>query len=142
LPQTDEQLLQKAADAYQAVVADPKAPKESEVSARLGLAAVAENRKQWDQAKDQYQKIVDDPAAPKPLKDLAAGSLSRLEIIRKAPLIGQPATLPALATQPATTSTAPAATSTAPSTSTAPTTGDAKPQAAEVENTQAPKQPG
>ena len=141
LPQSDEQLLQKAADAYQAVVADPKSPKESEVSARLGLAAVAENRKQWDQAKEQYQKVVDDPAAPKPLKDLAARSLSQLEIIRRTPLIGAPASAPAVATQPTTTSTAPATTSTAPATT------QAKPQAAaEVENPQpppqAPKNPG
>jgi hypothetical protein len=142
MQQSDEQLLQKAADAYQAVLSSPKAPKESEISARLGLAAVAENRRQWDQAKDQYQKIVDDPAAPKPLKDLAGGSLSRLEIIRRAPLIGQPASQPALSTQSATTSTAPATTSTAPAaTSTAPT-GEAKPQAAEVEKPESPRNPG
>ena len=133
--QSDEQLLQKAAAAYQAVVADPKAPKESEISARLGLAAVSENRKQWDQAKEQYQKIVDDAAAPKPLKDLAARSLSNLEIIRKDPLIGQPASMPAT-TQSATTSTAPATTSTAP------TTGEAKVQTApQVENPQPAAQP-
>ena len=138
LQQSDEQLLQKAADSYQAIVSDPKAPKESQISARLGLAAVAENRRQWDQAKEQYQKIVDDAAAPKPLKDLAGVSLSRLELIRRAPLIGQPASAPAIDTQPATTqSTQPAATSTAP------TTAPGTPQPAPaVENPQPAKSPG
>ena len=140
MPRSEEQLLQAASDAYQAVLADPKAPKESEVSARLGLAAVAENRRQWDQAREQYQKVVDDAAAPKPLKDLAAGALSRLEVIRRAPLVGQPASAPALSTQPATSqSTQPSTTSTAPNT--APASG-AKPQAADVENPQPSKNPG
>lgn len=124
LSRTDEELLRAAADAYQAVVADPAAPKESVTSARLGLAAVAENRKQWDQAREQYQKIVDDPAVEKPLKDLAAGALSRLELIQRAPLIGAPATTQS--TQPATTQATQPATTTS-----APTPPDAKPQAVE-----------
>jgi len=93
-------------------------------SARLGLAAVAEQRKQWDVARDHYQRVVDDPAAPKPLKDLAAGALSRLQNIQKTPLLAQPASLPST-TGPATTQSA-----TAPASAPATNPADAKPQAA------------
>ena len=131
LPRTDEQLLDTAEAAYKAAIEQRDAPKESLTTARLGLAAVAENRRQWDQAKDQYQKVLDDPATPKPMKDLAAASISRLETLRKPPLIAPPATAPILpgATQP-TTATAPT-TTTAPATSTAPASapiGPEKPQ--------------
>jgi hypothetical protein len=125
LPRTDEQLLQAAAEAYQAVLDDPSAPKQAVTTAHLSLAAVAENRRQWEAAREHYQRVVDDTATPKPLKDLAAAGLTRLQTIQRAPLIAPPATAPGTAR--ATTSTAPATTSTAPATS-AP--ADAKPQAA------------
>jgi hypothetical protein len=119
LPRTDEQVLDAAAAAYQAAVDERNAPRESVVTARLGLAAVAENRRQWDAAKDQYQKVLDDPATPKPLKDLAANSISRLEMLRKPPLIAAPASAPstAAASQPSTTpsTTAPTPTTSQPS---------------------------
>jgi hypothetical protein len=149
LPRSDDQFLQSAADAYEAAVEQPGAPHESVVTARLGLAAVAENRAQWDQAREQYQKVLDDGATPKPLKDLAAASISRLEMLRKPPLLAtQPATTQG-ATQTATTqgaATQPATGATQPATSTAPEPVDAKPQAAPEattpENPQPPSDPG
>ena len=160
LPKSDEQLLNAAADAYQAVLAGSP-PVDSAVSARLGLAAVNENRRQWDKAKEQYQKVVDDLTAPKPLKDLAAQALTRLETLRKAPLVAPPSTQPVDILGrpiPATTSTSPttgaatgAATGPATGPSSAPATGpasapaavpstkDAKPQA--VEPAPQPAQP-
>jgi hypothetical protein len=102
---------------------------------------VHENRREWDKAKEQYQYIVDDTAAPKPLKDLAAQSITRLETLRKAPLIAPPATgpvgldalMPRATTGPSTTqgATRPAAT-TGPASAPAPApapAGDAKSQA-------------
>jgi hypothetical protein len=88
----------------------------------MGLAAVAENRRQWDAAREQYQKVLDDAATPKPLKDLAAASISRLEMIRKPPLLAPPATAPTTsifgatqpATQPSTTQVVPTQPSTKP----------------------------
>lgn len=144
LPRTDDQLLESAATAYKAALDAKSAPQESTTSARLGLAAVAENRRQWDAAREQYQKVVDDPQAPQPLKDLAAGSITRLETLRKPPLIAQPATLPTIeaAMQPSTTraSTAPATSSTtAPGAATAP---GATPQPAVSEQPQPPRNPG
>ena len=156
LPRNDEQLLQAAQDAYQAALDQRGVPIESVTSARLGLAAVAENRRQFDAAREQYQKVLDDTATPKPLKDLAAAAITRLELIRKPPLIAPPATAPGATqpgTQPATQSSTQPATTTAPTTATAPTTGAApatttapappgagaaKPQAAET----GPENPG
>ena len=146
LPKSDEQLLASAADAYQAALA-VSPPVESAVSARLGLAAVHENRREWDKAKEQYQKVVDDAAVPKPLKDVAAAAMSRLVELRKPPLVAPPTTMQldflgrpippttGPATGPATTqgTTGPAtgpAIGPATSPVTAPATGDAKPQAA------------
>lgn len=146
LPRNDEQLLQSAHDAYQAALEQRGAPIESLTTARLGLAAVAENRLKFDEAREHYQKVLDDNDTPKPLKDLAAAAISRLETIRKPPLVAPPATAPVIpglgATQPSTTqsTTQPAtrpgtqpATSTAPATATspAPPAADAQPQAAE-----------
>ena len=150
LPRNDEQLLQSAHDAYQAALEQRGAPPESVITARLGLAAVAENRRQFDAAREQYQKVLDDGATPKPLKDMAAASISRLEVLRKPPLLAPPASAPSFpplgatqpGTQPATApGTQPAATqSTGPASAPAPATApapaaDARPQAA-------PAQPG
>ncbi|HZN69780.1 MAG TPA: hypothetical protein VFB66_31180 [Tepidisphaeraceae bacterium] len=109
---SDDQLMEAAATSYQAVLDNPQAPHDTKVTARLSLAAVAENRRQWDKAREHYQKVIDDTQAPKPLKDLAVERLQKLDDIKNPPLIGKPATVPTTATAPAT--------STAPSTSTAP----------------------
>jgi hypothetical protein len=136
LPKPDEQYLNAAADAYRAVLNGPTPPVESATSARLGLAAVHENRREWDKAKEQYQKVVDDTAAPKPLKDLAAQALSRLETLRRTPLMVPPTTQrldflgrPIPPTSAPATSQA-ATTSPASAPATTPVTQDAKPQAA------------
>jgi hypothetical protein len=137
LPRTDEQLLDAAAAAYQAAVDWRDAPRESVVTARLGLAAVAENRRQWDTARDHYQKILDDPNTPKPLKDLAATALTRLEVLRKPPLLAAPASAPSLpvASQPSTNASTTALTRP----STAPTT---TPASAPASQPQTQKNPG
>lgn len=134
LPRSNEQLLQSAADSYQAVADFDAAPHNTKIAARLGLAAVAENRHQWDKAREHYQKVVDDAGAPKPLKGLAAQALSRLQEIQKPVLLAPPATGPA--SQPATQATTQPGTapSTLPTTTpaSAPVTkpsADAKPQA-------------
>ena len=160
LARGDAQLLQSAADAYQAALEQRGAPQESLVTARLGLAAVAESRAKWDEAREQYQKVLDDTATPKPLKDLAAASISRLETIRKPPLIAPPATLPTTtqgatsrpdATQPATapSTAAPAVEATRPATSAAPADASpptgappANPAAPTPTNPSAPQNPG
>lgn len=155
LPKSGEQLLQAAADSYQAVVDSDSAPRESKTTARLSLGAVAENRRQWDKARDQYQKVVDDPAVPKPMKDLAVQALNRLPEIQKPVLLVPPSAAPAgqsstpSATAPSATtpSTTPSSTTTSPATApstTAPSTVPAtRPSTAPATNaTPQPAKPG
>src|SRR5688500_9160541 len=93
-PKTEQQMLQAAAQTYQAVPETRSAPRESLITARRSLAAVAENRRQWDQARQHYQNVVDDSAVPKPLRDVAVEALNRLQMIQKPPLIVPPSTNP------------------------------------------------
>jgi hypothetical protein len=55
--------------------------------ARLGLAAVAEDRGNWDEAKKQYETLADKtgPFKGTPIVELGAGKLSKLEDRKKAP---------------------------------------------------------
>ena len=79
-----EEYLAQAEQAYQNVVASPEeAPRSSVVTARLGLAAVAENRGDWDGATRQYQALIDDAATPQPMKDLAEARLRILPQLRR-----------------------------------------------------------
>jgi hypothetical protein len=57
---TSDQFLEAAANEYQNVAGDGKAPQLSRTTARLSLAAIAENRGKWDEAKSIYQSIADD----------------------------------------------------------------------------------
>jgi hypothetical protein len=74
------------------VLSGASAPVPAVVSARFGLAAVAENRGEWDKAREHYQKVVDDGAVPQPFKDQAAARVKALEKISKPVLLGGPAT--------------------------------------------------
>jgi tetratricopeptide (TPR) repeat protein len=152
-----EDLLKTAADSYLNVVEDPAAPPESMRTARLGLAAVYENRKEWDKARAEYQKIVNDNAVPKAFKDLAVERLNNLDQVQRPPLLASPSTaestLPTIssmlrappASNPATItapiSATPPATATAPVTATAPATSAPAPvPASATQSPPAPKQ--
>ena len=127
-----QDLLNTAADAYRNVVEDPAAPPESLRTARLGLAAVYENRREWDNARAEYQKIVNDTSVPKPFKDLAADRLNDLDKVQRPPLVGAPPTaqntLPTTAAATQASATAPATKTTAPS---SPSPASAQPPAAQ-----------
>ena len=136
-PRSRQDLLNTAAESYLNVVEDPAAPPESQRTARLGLAAVYENRREWDKARAEYQKIVNDTSVPKPFKDLAADRLNDLDKVQRPPLIGAPATaentLPTTGATPA-SATAPAAKTTAPASKPAATQAPApQPSALPVE---------
>ena len=81
-----QDLLKTAADSYLNVIEDPAAPPESQRTAHLGLAAVYENRREWDKARAEYQKVVNDTSVPKPFKDLAVDRLNNLEQVQHPPL--------------------------------------------------------
>jgi len=84
------------------------------VTARFGLAAVAENRGQWDAAKTIYDTVAADPAAMASIKSLAIVRAAQVDQLRR-PLYVSPTTAPS--TVPTTVPT------TNPAPSTAPTTG-------------------
>ena len=136
-PRNRQDLLKAAQDSYQNVAEDPAAPPESVRTARLGLAAVYENRREWDKARAEYQRLVNDAGVPGPFKNLAQERLNNLELVQRPPLFGAPATAPATSTapttaaSPTTTATAPTTTATAPTTTTAPSTSTASPAPAQ-----------
>lgn len=94
--ESTDDLLSAASDAYtQALQTYGDVPNVA-VAARFGLAAVAENRGQWDAARDQYQAIIASDAA-QPYKDYAK---TRLDIL---PQLQQPAAMDlGASTQPTT----------------------------------------
>jgi tetratricopeptide (TPR) repeat protein len=81
--------LKEAAESYQQVLeryADQVIPT---LNARFGLAAVAEQNRQWDQARAQYEQIAKVGDDLKTFKLLADARLKRLDDISKPMLIGQ-----------------------------------------------------
>lgn len=83
LEKPSEYYLKAAEEAYSKVLEPPlNSDPVSVTSARLGLAAIAENRGQFDKAKEYYQKIIADPATDKTYIALAQqrmDDLSKLE---------------------------------------------------------------
>jgi predicted negative regulator of RcsB-dependent stress response len=127
---TDE-TLETARKAYEAALAIPGAKPLSVTSARLGLAAIAEQRKQWDEARKQYEAVKNDARAGRAFQAEAEAALENLAKIQSPVLLGKPATLPAFPDLGATTQSAATtqpATST-PATSPAPTTQPQSPTA-------------
>jgi hypothetical protein len=113
--QTVDESLRKAEEAYRMVMGDElKSQTLESVSARFGLAAVAENRAfaldqsgasrdaeaQWAAAREHYQAIIADAKAPKPLAEYARQRLARLEQLQQPIRIAPPrprATMPTTA---------------------------------------------
>lgn len=97
-------LLKVAEESYHDVIGNPAAPTESVRTARFGLAAVFENRREWDKAREQYQTLVNDPATPQPFKNQAVERLNEMDKLRRPVLVGPPATAesPATSTAPST----------------------------------------
>jgi tetratricopeptide (TPR) repeat protein len=95
LEDADDVLLDRAKASYeQAVQVDGAAPL-TIANARLSLAAVAEQRKQWDEARKQYEQIVADARMPEAFKNEARVRLDDLKELAKPVLLGKPATAPA-----------------------------------------------
>jgi len=92
-----DDLLSAASDAYsQALQTYPDIPTVA-VSARFGLAAVAENQSNWDVARQQYQAIISGDAS-QPYKDYAKKRMDLLEQLAKPAAVDfsastQPATM-------------------------------------------------
>jgi hypothetical protein len=93
LPQPQQEYLDQAAQAYDQVL--QKYPKQSlaVVSAHFGLAAIAENRGDWDTARQQYEAVTKLKEASQAFRDQASTRLNELDKL-KAPVLLAPATEP------------------------------------------------
>jgi len=92
--QDTKTLLDQAADAYQDVIDHYADQKEAVITARFGMAAIAENRGDWDTAKKYYTAIKDSSDASKAMQDQAD---NRIKLTAKLaePIYLAPATAPA-----------------------------------------------
>ena len=90
------ELIHLAAEAYQAVLNNYADLKHATVAARFGLAAIAENRGEWDAAKSHYEKIKSDNPEGGPFTDQADARLRALDVIRQPVVLAAPTTLPSL----------------------------------------------
>jgi hypothetical protein len=131
MAKSSKEYLSNAAEAYQAITSGYSDVTHADMAARFGLAAIHEQRGEWEQAKSIYQKIAADAAKFPSYKQLADARLTAVDTLRQPVIMGKPATEPAmpeLAKFPSTTFIPPtiAAPSTAPATQAS--AGDAKPQ--------------
>jgi hypothetical protein len=95
LPASDAEYLKRSEDAYTKALSLPYDPFVT-TNARFGLAAVAENRGQWDEAAKYYDAITGDAKAIESSKTLAGFRRAQLADLRL-PLFTTPATAPSTA---------------------------------------------
>jgi hypothetical protein len=124
-----KEYLATAADAYQTVTNNYSDITHADIAARFGLAAIHEQRGEWEAAKTIYEKIAADTSKLGAYKELAEARMNAVAMLRQPVIMGKPATEPAMPdfpNFPSTTFIPP--TVAAPGSMTQPTT--AKPQAA------------
>lgn len=94
-----QQKLEEAARMYQEVVQVADAPAVYRLNAMLGLAAIAEDRGQWNQAQSHYEKIVSQADAYTTIRAQARARLAMLPRLQENVIFAsEPASQPA--TQP------------------------------------------
>jgi hypothetical protein len=94
LPRSRDEYLTQAADAYHQVLTSFPNEPAAAMSANFALAAIAENRHQWDEATKIYDQIKNS-GAEQMYKDLADARLKLLPDIEAPILIGSLTTRPA-----------------------------------------------
>ncbi len=93
-----DQATREAQEAFNKVIAEYSDQTLALAEARLGLAVLAENNHQWDEARKQYQAILakSGPLADTPFADVAQSRMSKLdEWSKPALLVASAATEPA-----------------------------------------------
>jgi hypothetical protein len=88
--QSPSDMLGGAQAAYQQVISAYPQEYFSVATARFGLAAIAENRMDWDEAKRQYQAVLDDSESGVSYHRLAQSMMATLEQLRQAAVIAGP----------------------------------------------------
>jgi hypothetical protein len=101
LPESREDMLTKSQAAYQQVVLSYSNQVSARVAAQFGLAAVAENHRDFDAAATQYKAVLDAKDVPDFYQTIAQRKLATIPEIKETLLIGplnvettQPTTLP------------------------------------------------
>jgi hypothetical protein len=101
LPQPREELLSAAESAYQQVVSGFPNEQLARATALMGLGAIAENRRKFDEAEAYYKQLKDGPNTPDLFKALAESRIQQIPLISKERRLvtatqpsTQPATLP------------------------------------------------
>jgi hypothetical protein len=87
--QTASDLLQDAQQAYEQVVNGYPQQTLAVQTARFGLAAVDEDRQDWDGAKKQYQAIIDGTQAGDTMQQVAQQRMTTMETLAQPPVIGE-----------------------------------------------------
>jgi tetratricopeptide (TPR) repeat protein len=88
-PKKSDEYLAEAEKAYKEVLQPPLDTVHSAViSARLGLGAISENRRQFSEAKNYYQQVISDSAADNSYKELARKKLDELTALQTPVFIG------------------------------------------------------
>jgi hypothetical protein len=90
-------LLETASEAYRTVIGNYGDQRYAAIAARFGLAAIAENRGDFDAAKQQYDQIALDTKDMPAYQQMASRRLNMLSEIRNKPMFGTPTTLPSMA---------------------------------------------
>jgi tetratricopeptide (TPR) repeat protein len=83
MKKTSDEYLTAAQSAYSEVLIDPLSENHHALTgARLGLAAIAENRGDWDTANHYYQQVSDDPATDPTFKEYAQARAKTLDSLK------------------------------------------------------------
>jgi tetratricopeptide (TPR) repeat protein len=119
MPETAPQYLTRAEMAYQRVLKDYASQPVAKATAQLALAAVEENRREWDKAIEFYNQVITDAQAADVFKAIARQRLAMIPQLRSPVYLGefsstQPTTVPT--TEPASSETLAPTTTASPST--------------------------
>jgi hypothetical protein len=100
MPETPEQYLGRAQSAYERVLKDYANQPVAKATALLALAAIEENRRDWDKAIDYYNQVTADKLTADVFKRIAREKLSLLPLLRSPVYLGsfsstQPTSAPA-----------------------------------------------
>ena len=101
------ELLKAAEDAYQTVLSKYADQQHAAIAAHFGLAAIAENRSQWDAAKKEYEAVATMKNVPQAYLEQARIRLQKLPELQQPVTIAAPATMPNWAALQAAASTMP-----------------------------------
>ncbi|HTW93844.1 MAG TPA: hypothetical protein VMD30_03550 [Tepidisphaeraceae bacterium] len=102
-PETADDYLNAADDAYSEVIEKYSDQLLPMLTARFGLAAIDQDRHQWDEAKSQYQAVINDPNAGEVFKAYAKDQIINITQFAKPIYVGEPSLnlpTPSATTQP------------------------------------------